>query len=124
MKEKKERTGLVYNNLGKRIEIPSIIKVSEFGKARGLTFRRREKARALLFDFNKPVKMKIHSLFVFFDFIAIWLDKDDKIIEIKKVIPWRLSVSPSGKSYTRLIEVPINNFYLSTVENLVGKRFK
>lgn len=47
---------------------------SEFNKFLGLMFVRRKRAKALLFDFEKPTKISIHSWFVFFPFVAIWLD--------------------------------------------------
>jgi len=112
----------------KRIEIPNVRKVSELGKIRGLMFRRKEKSNALLFEFKKPSKMKIHSFFVFFDFIALWLDKDNNILEKRVVKPWTASVSPSVK-YLKLLEVPLNVFYHSKIKEIFpnfpsGKRFK
>lgn len=84
----------------------------------GLMFTRREKAKALLFGFDNPVKLKIHSLFVFFPFIAIWLDKDNNVVDKKTVKPFRLSVS-SRKSYFRLIEIPLNKKYSVITKFLV-----
>jgi len=114
---KKERIGLGKKfNLSK---IPGLKKVETIGQeARGLTFRRKKKARALLFEFSKPVNLKIHSLFVNFSFIAIWLDKDNKIIQKKIINPWRLSIGPR-KPFTRLVEVPINDFYRREIDNLL-----
>jgi len=76
-------------------------------KITGLTFTKKEKAKILLFDFKKQTKIPIHSFFVFFNFLAIWLDEDNQVIEIKKVTPWKLSIAPK-KSFTKLIEIPIN----------------
>jgi len=73
----------------------------------GLMFSRRQKAKNLLFEFQKPTKLKIHSFFVFFPFIAIWLDKNNKIIQIKKINPFKLSIEPK-KPFLKLIEIPIN----------------
>jgi len=79
-------------------------------KGIGLTFCRREKAKALLFDFKKNTKIKLTSWFVFFPFLAIWLDSDDKVIE-KRIIPlWKFSISPK-KEFTKLIEIPISRLY-------------
>ena len=86
-------------------------------KAIGLMFCRREKARALLFSFNKPVALAFHSFFVFFSFIAIWLDKKNKIIEIKKVRPWKLDIK-MGKKFTKFIEIPINDKYKEIIKLL------
>jgi len=104
----KKKIKLNYN--GKKFEI-DLRTCNWFDMFRGLMFRRREKASALLlFNFKKPVRMKIHSLFVFFPFIAVWLDDKDRIIEIKKIIPWRLIIFPK-KSFYKLIEIPINKKY-------------
>ena len=53
-----------------------IKKCNDLQKIKGLMFVQREKARALLFDFNKSGGKAIHSFFVFFSFIAIWLDNE------------------------------------------------
>lgn len=94
----------------KKIEIPDVKKVSEWGKIRGLMFRRRKNCPALLFEFSKPTRLKIHSCFVFFPFIALWLDDKNKIIEKKIVMPWRISVSPKEK-YSKLLEIPLDKKY-------------
>jgi uncharacterized membrane protein (UPF0127 family) len=89
------------------------------GRVRGLMFRSREKAPAiLLLDFKKSCKFAIHSMFVFFPFIAIWLDNENKIVEIKKVFPWKFHVVPK-KKFCRLIEIPLNQNY-KKFEFLVG----
>lgn len=86
-------------------------KCNLFQMFRGLMFRRREKAPALLlFDFKKPGKMKIHSWFVFFPFFAVWLDDKNRIIEFQKVMPWKFSVRPK-KNFAKLIEIPCNKKY-------------
>jgi len=86
---------------------------------KGLMFSRKEKAKALLFDFNKPCREAIHSLFVFFPFIVVWLNNKGKVIEIRKVKPFTLSVSIK-KSYSKIIEIPINKKYRNIVKLLVG----
>ena len=106
----------------KEIEISNLTKVSEFGKIRGLMFRRRNKSKSLLFNFNNPVKIKIHSCFVFFPFLAIWIDDKNKILDKKVVKPWKIYISPSVKYYNQLIEIPLNDFYHKEVENIVGQK--
>ncbi|MBL7148371.1 MAG: DUF192 domain-containing protein [Nanoarchaeota archaeon] len=91
----------------KSIDIGKVKKVNEFGKVIGLMFSRREKADSLLFEFKKPTKMKIHSCFVFFDFLAIWLDNKGKIISSEIVKPFRLGVGIKEPFY-KLLEIPIN----------------
>lgn len=97
-------------NGSKKIEIPDVKKLSEFGKIKGLMFCRRENAKPLLFEFKKPSKTRIHSFFVFFSFLAIWLDSKNKVLEYKIVTPFTLSVSPK-KNYFKLLEIPFNKKY-------------
>jgi uncharacterized membrane protein (UPF0127 family) len=115
MRTKKEKT----SGLDNLLKIRGLKKIETIGQeARGLTFRRRRKARALLFEFSKPVNLKIHSLFVFFPFVAIWIDKDNKLIKKKIVRPWKISVGV-GEPFTKLIEVPINDFYRREIKELL-----
>ena len=98
-----------------------------FKRITGLMFTRREKARALLFDFKKPTKIAIHSCFVFFPFIAIWLDHKNKIIDLKIVQPFTFFICPRKPCF-KLIEIPINRKYKkvakllfsSMIENIKG----
>ena len=90
-------------------------------EAIGLMFSRREKAKALLFEFKEPTKMSIHSWFVFYDFLAIWMDENNKIIDKKIVSPFKFSILPSRK-FNKLIEIPINKKYSKIISVLVGSR--
>lgn len=95
---------------------------SLFQKFVGLMFSRREKAEALLLmDFKKPVNFGIHSFFVFFPFVAVWLDDKNKVIDLKIVKPFRLSVHPR-KSFHKLVEIPINKSYRKILGFLVGTK--
>ena len=96
-------------------------KVTFFGKFVGLMFKSKEKAKILLFEFKKPTKIKIHSLFVFFPFIAVWLDGKNKIVKIIKIKPFTLSMAPS-KPFMKLIEIPINSSYMDNVKTLISRR--
>jgi uncharacterized membrane protein (UPF0127 family) len=88
-----------------------------FKRFLGLMFIRQEKAEALLFDFKKPVKIAIHSCFVFFPFAVIWLDNKNKIVDLRIVKPFRLSVC-SKKSFTKIIEIPVNKKYREVIKFL------
>lgn len=90
-------------------------------RAFGLMFISRKNAKPLLFDFKKQTNMAIHSLFVFFPFLAIWLDENNRIIEFRKVNPFTFSVSPS-RSYNKLIEIPFNGKHTGILEILVDYR--
>ena len=68
----------------------------------GLMFRR--KSGAIVFQFGKPTRQAIHSLFCK-RFRAVWLLKrrivDDRIVE-----PWKISVR-SRQLYDCLVEIPL-----------------
>ena len=95
--------------------------VRGLGRFLGLMFSRREKAKILLFKFRKPVKMAIHSFFVFYPFLAIWRDSDGKIMEIKKVMPFSGYVCPP-KSFKSFVEIPLNRKYKKITDAV--ERFK
>lgn len=95
-----------------------------FRKAFGLMFCRREKAKALLFEFSKPEKFHLTSLFVFFPFICVWLDERNNIIDIRKIKPFKFHVL-SRRFYKKFIEIPISSHYKEIIQNLVGEeKFK
>ena len=104
----------------KKIPIEAHV-VSGFGRFVGLMFSRKEKAKVLLFEFRKPVRLAIHSLFVFFPFIAIWIDETGKIIEIKKVKPFSLTICPE-KNFSSFVEVPLNKKNKNIVDDI--EKFK
>ena len=52
-----------------------------WGKARGLMF---SKKRNLMFVFDKEQRISLHMWFVFFPIDVYFLDKNKKVIEIKK----------------------------------------
>lgn len=78
----------------------------------GLMFNKKKNAKALLFEFKKPVRMAIHSWFVFFPFLAVWIDGHGKVIFSKIVKPFTNYVLPSVK-FTKLVEIPLNGNYKS-----------
>jgi uncharacterized membrane protein (UPF0127 family) len=112
------KIGLKFKN--RKIEIQNVKKVSEFGKIRGLMFRSRKKCPAMLFEFNHPTRMKIHSLFVFFPFAAIWLDDKNSIIDLKIVKPFELIIS-CKKPFYKLVEIPFNQNYKREISLLFKK---
>jgi len=83
-------------------------------KGLGLTFTFRSKAEALLFEFNKKSKISLTSLFVFFPFIALWIDDKNKIVDLKIVKPF-IPIINSKKSFTKIVEIPMNDKYRSVI---------
>ena len=70
-------------------------------QARGLMFRK--KSKPLLFIFKNKKRRPIHSFFCV-PFIAIWFD-GNKIIDVKKIMPWKFSVKPRDE-FDKLLEIP------------------
>lgn len=107
---------------GKKVSL-EVIKANKLQEVRGLMFRRLDKAEAMLFDFNKNVDLAIHSFFVFFPFLAVWLDDKNDVLELRKVRPFSFFIKPH-KKYEKLVEIPLSKKYRS-VWSLVGaERFK
>ena len=73
----------------------------------GLVFKSK-RTEGLLFEFEKPVNFSIHSLFVFFNFKAIWTfedgTKEERIIGPFSGL-WK-GIKPN-KSFIKLEEIPL-----------------
>ena len=109
---------IIFHN-SKNLSI-SVKKLSSVGKVLGLMFRTKN-TKNLLFEFNKPTKMSIHSFFVFFDFVAVWIDDENKILEYQVIKPFQVSIKPKN-NFSKLIELPLNNKNKTILSSLVGKR--
>ena len=93
-------------------------KLSEIGKIFGLMFRTKN-TQNLLFKFEKPTRMAIHSIFVFHKFLAIWTDDKNKILEYQIIRPFTLYIKPKNKFY-KLIEIPLNDKNIKTLKSSTG----
>lgn len=72
---------------------------SFFEKFKGIMLRKRIDF-PLLFTFTSPGKWSIHSCFCNFDFDAVFLDENRKVVTIARgVKPWTLSVTPKECLY-------------------------
>ena len=109
-----------YKNKGKNrnIKIKNVKRIKGIiGKGTGLMFKS-SNTDALLFEFNKPIKEGIHSLFVFFPFVAVWLDDKNRIIEKRVILPFTLLAKPK-KEFKKLLEIPINSKYSKVTSILI-----
>jgi uncharacterized membrane protein (UPF0127 family) len=104
----KKRVGFKYK--GKEIHLEAIVCNTILKRTRGLMFRRKESSKVLVFPFKKETLTPIHSYFVFFPFLAIWLDKNNKIIEIKRINPFK-PIIKTKRPFKTLLEIPINKNY-------------
>jgi len=105
-----------FNFRGERISI-NTKKCMGLNRFFGLMFKRKEEADALLFEFKKPVNFMIHSFFVFFPFIVVWLDEEGDVIEIKGIKPFTMSVR-TKRPYKKLLEIPLNGKYKKKIKLL------
>jgi len=105
---------------GKTLEIANVKLMKGLNNIRGLMFRKKENSPALLFNLKNE---SIHSLFVFFDFLVLWLDDKNNVVDWKVVRPWRFHVK-SDKEFSKILEIPVNRRYHSIVSFVVGERFK
>ena len=90
-------------------------------KGIGLMFSKKEKAKILLFQFNKKQKIMIHSFFVFYPFLAVWLDNRGKIVDMKTIDPFIAHISHKGLA-TSLVEIPINRKNKKITKTLTKSR--
>ena len=99
---------------GKReIEVP-VKNLGFLGKGTGLMFRKKD-TENLLFDFSFDGRRTIHSYFVFFDFLAVWLDGKNRVLETQVVKPFCFSVRPK-MNFRKLVEIPVNRKNRKLVE--------
>ena len=98
----------------------NVCRTGFFRRGIGLMFRTRETGN-LLFDFPSEGRAAITSWFVFFPFLAVWLDANNRVVETRVVRPFKLSVVPE-KPFKTLVEMPINAKNKPLVRFLVGKR--
>ncbi|MFH1503634.1 MAG: hypothetical protein ABIE36_03175 [Candidatus Diapherotrites archaeon] len=116
---KEIKVGLKFKR--KKIKISGVKKLRGFEKGIGLMFRSCKKCPAMLFEFRKPTRMRIHSLFVFFKFAAVWTDDKNRVIDLKIVKPFQFIVFCKRPFYN-LIEIPLNKRYQKEIKFLFGKK--
>ena len=90
---------------GKTIKL-KIKRTGFFSKGLGLMFRT-SGADNLLFEFKKDLRISIHSFFVFFSFLAIWLDSRNNVLEWRVIGPFCLRATPR-ENFRKIIEIPFN----------------
>ncbi len=113
-KKKTLRVGLRYKNKNFSLLVR---KCGYSDEAFGLMFQKRENANALLFDFADRKRLALHSFFVFFPFLALWLDDNNRIKEVKVIKPFSFN-RISKKPFSRIVEIPINKKYSKIIQKL------
>lgn len=104
---------------GKSINIDAK-KASFLGRSTGLMFRSRNTDN-LLFEFKTATRISFHSFFVFFPFLVLWLDEQNRVIDYKICKPFEMKIS-TRKSFKKVIELPLNRNNSHIVHFFVGKR--
>lgn len=106
---------------GKKISIPAK-KTNFITKGTGLTFKTRNTPN-LLFEFGKDVTWQgnLTSLFVFFPFLALWLDSKNRVIDHKVINPFLLTIKQK-KRFRRILELPINEGNKGLIVRFIGKK--
>jgi uncharacterized membrane protein (UPF0127 family) len=107
-----------YFNLGKRKLNVQVNKVGLLMSGFGLTFKTKN-TKNLLFVFRKPSKIALTSVFVFFPFVAVWLDENKKVIETRTIKPFSMSINPKHNS-KYLIELPLNSKNSKLIEKIIN----
>ena len=113
---------ILFNYKRKKISL-EVRKIPKSLEWLGLMFSRK-KTKPILFSFKKPIKLSIHSCFVFYKFLALWFDEDMNLIDKKIVKPFQIGILPSTK-FKYLVEIPFHRDFDDVLDFIVGKeRFK
>ncbi len=97
-----------------------IKRVGFFTQFIGLMFSRR-KTPIRLFSYSSDRKVPIHSWFVFYDFLIVWLDSKNKIVSWKVVKPFTSLVLPT-RVCRAFLEIPLDGKYRKEIDFVVGRR--
>ena len=98
-------------------------KPSFFGKIFGLMFRTKN-TNNLFFEFRKNRRPALHSLFVFFPFIVLWIDDKNNIVDMKIAKLFEFYIN-SKKKFKNIVEIPISRKNARIADFFVGReRFK
>jgi len=103
---------------GKKISLEAR-ECSFLRKGFGLMFRT-NKTDNLIFSFPRNINSSLTSWFVFFPFLAIWLNSEGKIISLRVINPFTLTIK-SEKKFRKVLEIPLNRDNMALVRFLVGK---
>lgn len=93
-----------------------------FSRGLGLMFKTKN-TDSLLFEFKKNLRISIHSFFVFFPFLAIWLDSRNNVLEWRIVNPFCPRAMPEI-NFRKIIEIPFNLRNKETINLFLRKNGK
>ncbi len=90
-----------------------------FSRVIGFMFFFTKPKKPKLLAFEKEQRISLHMLFVFFPLLAVFLDSEKRIVEIKRLMPFTFYTSKKKARY--VIEMPLN---LIKIKVSVGKKIK
>ena len=114
---------ILINNSGRTISIDAK-QTGFFRRGFGLIFRGRN-TENLVFDFKKEVYRRgaLTSFFVFFNFLAIWLDNKNEVVEWRICKPFEPRIMPKN-NFQKIVEIPFNRKNEEIIRFFVGKNGK
>ena len=94
---------------------------SIFSKATGLRFRWIKDDEAYVFRFEKPQKVLMDMLFVFYPIDVVFLDKDFRIVEVKeRFMPFSFYSSKKDANYI----IELKNCSVKKFELFIGDKLE
>ena len=91
---------------------------SVISKAKGLMFTKKIKDKGLIFHFNKEKIVALHMFFVFYPIDILFLDKNQRIVEIKKQLKPFATYMPKNKA-KYVIELPANSIKNTRIKDKI-----
>jgi uncharacterized membrane protein (UPF0127 family) len=107
----------------KKVKLANSIHIrnSFVGKGTGLMFHRKIKDSAYIFPFESERKIAITMMFVFFSIDILFLNKENKIVEIKKCLKPFSNYIPKKKAMY-VVELPeghVDKFKIKLNEKII-----
>ena len=102
------------------LRIINVKKTNFFTQFIGLMFSRR-KTYVRLFSYKSDRRVSVHSWFVFYKFLIVWLDSKNRVVSWKIVKPFTSCVLPKKKCRA-FLEIPLDAKYSKDISFVVGKR--
>jgi len=93
---------------GKSVKVYMEIASDDFSRMRGLMFR--DRIIPILFTFGGPGLFPIHSHFVKYEFDAVYLSPEGRVVEVFRKVPPNTNLVSPTKVAGYLLELPVDVF--------------
>lgn len=87
----------------------------------GLMFTKEKTANALMFTYSFSTRMTIFSSFIPYDFLAVWINSKNEVVNFQIVKPGENGVEP-GVKFRKLVEIPFNKKHRKVVDFFMNKK--